>query len=181
MKNPFNTLTNWWLLWGILSPILILFSIFSAIFINPLTIIIFELLLPAFFGLWIYDKENFKINFYKFAFSFVVVSILIVVFGKVFAWISIGIMLVLLKVIKFGKSEFLWSFGVMMLYGFLGLIPVFTLIFSNQIELDSINEVLRRLSFLYLIVIVFGFFLRGAVFGFIMQKLKEKKDVKLEE
>ena len=61
-----------------------------------------------------------------------------------------------------------------MLYGFLGLIPVFKLIFSNQIELDSINEVLGRLSFLYLIVIVFGFFLRGAIFGFIMQKLKSK-------
>lgn len=174
MKNLFNTYTNWWLLWGILSPVLVLFSIFSAIFINSFIMIIFELVLPAFFGLWVYDKENFKINFYKFVFSFAVVSILIILFGKVFAWISVGIMLVLLKVIKFGKSEFLWSFGLMMLYGFLGLIPVFTLIFSNQIELDSINEVLGRLSFLYLIVIVFGFFLRGAVFGFIMQKCKER-------
>lgn len=174
MKNLLHTHTNWWLLWGIVSPVLVLFSIFSAIFINPLTIIIFELVVPALFGLWVYDKENFKINFYKFLFTFVVVSILIVLFGKVFAWISVGIMLILLKVIKFGKSEFLWSFGVMMLYGFLGLIPVFKLIFSNQIELDSINEVLGRLSFLYLIVIVFGFFLRGAIFGFIMQKLKSK-------
>ena len=136
--------------------------------------IIFELALPAFFGLWVYDKENFKINSYKLGFLFISISILIVIFGKVFAWISIGIMLILLKVIKFGKSEFFWSFGVMMLYGFLGLIPVFKLIFSNQIELDSINEVLGRLSFLYLIVIVFGFFLRGAIFGFIMQKLKSK-------
>ena len=64
MKNLLNN-TNWWLLWGIVSPVLVLFSIFSAIFINPLTIIIFELVVPALFGLWVYDKENFKINFYK--------------------------------------------------------------------------------------------------------------------
>ena len=90
--------------------------------------IIFELVLPAFFGLWVYDKENFKINSFKFAFLLIVVSILVLVFlivvsilvlvfGKVFAWISAGIMLILFKVIKFGKSEFFWSFGVMMLYG----------------------------------------------------------------
>lgn len=171
MKNLFNN-TNWWLLWGILSPIFVLFSILSAIFINPLTIIFFELLLPAFFGLWVYDKKNFKINSYKLGFLFISISILIVILGKVFAWISVGIMLVLLKVLNFTKSDFLWSFGVMMLYGFLGLIPVFTLIFSNQIEIDSIKEVLARLSFLYLIVILISFFVRGAIFGFIIQKCK---------
>lgn len=174
MKDLLNKDTNWWLLWGIISPVFVLFSILSAIFINSFIMIIFELVVPAFFGLWVYDKENFKINSFKFAFLLIVVSILAVFLGKVFAWISVGIMLILFKVIKFGKSEFFWSFGVMMLYGTLGLIPVFTLIFSNQIELDSINEVLGRLSFLYLIVIVFSFFVRGAIFGFIIQKLKSK-------
>lgn len=174
MKNPFHIHTNWWLLWGIISPVFVLFSILSAIFINSFIMIIFELVLPAFFGLWVYDKENFKINSFKFAFLLIVVSILAVVLGKVFAWISAGIMLILFKVIKFGKSEFFWSFGVMMLYGTLGLIPVFTMIFSNQIELDALEKVLGRLSFLYLIVIIFSFFVRGAVFGFIMQKCKER-------
>jgi hypothetical protein len=173
MKNPLNTHTNWWLLWGIFSPVFVLFSIFSAIFINPFTMIFFELGKPAFFGLWVYNKENFKINSYKFTFLLVAVSILAVILGKVFAWISVGIMLILLKVIGFGKSEFFWSFGAMILYGVLGLIPVFTLIFSNQIEIDVVEKVLGRLSFIYLIVIIIAYFARGAVFGFIMQKCKK--------
>jgi hypothetical protein len=82
-------------------------------------------------------------------------------------------MLILLKVIGFGKSEFFWSFGAMILYGVLGLIPVFTLIFSNQIEIDVVEKVLGRLSFIYLIVIIIAYFARGAVFGFIMQKCKK--------
>ncbi len=98
MKDLLNNDTNWWLLWGIISPVFVLFSILSAIFINSFIMIIFELVLPAFFGLWVYDKENFKINSFKFAFLLIVVSILAVFLGKVFAWISAGIMLILFKV-----------------------------------------------------------------------------------
>ena len=60
-----------------------------------------------------------------------------VLFWESFAWISAGIMLILFKVIKFGKK---WVFSGLLgddAFGTLGLIPVFTMIFSNQIELDA--------------------------------------------
>ncbi|MDD2652229.1 MAG: hypothetical protein PHX44_04175 [Sulfurimonas sp.] len=172
MRNLPIVSTKWWIVWGIISPMLVILSFLSGFFISPYLMIVFELLPPAFFGLWVQDKENFKINSYKFIFLFLVLALLIITFGKAFVWISILIMLGLLWAVRFTKEQFLWSFGAMMLYGILGLIPVFALIFGTNIEIDGIKEVLGRLSLLYVVAILFVYFIKGAIFGLIMQRFK---------
>lgn len=62
MKTYISDLINdsfkWWLLWGIITPILGISSFFLALQIDKMFLLL-EFLPSAFFGLWIYDKNNF--------------------------------------------------------------------------------------------------------------------------
>lgn len=170
----FDKSTKWWILWGIFTLISTLICFIFMIFISSFSFLLFEFLPPAFFGLFIYDKINFSKNAKKLFFVFIVFFILIFIFKMVFVWISIGILIVLLSLIKFGKEEFLWSFGTMVLYVLLGFIPLFTLIFLAPI----LGENYQKWEFIianYLLFFLFSYFLKGAIFGAIMAKFYNKE------
>jgi len=171
LQNP----TQWWLLWGILTPVLFIFGLLSLIFIDPYTMLFFEFLPPAFFGLWVLDRNNFKENSLKFAFLLTISCCLIFLFKLTFAWISVFILLGLMRYINFDKELFLWSFGVMIFYGILGLIPLFSILWGNHF--DTQQAVLYTLyrEFDTIVILVFALFVKGAVFGSLMQLFAKRK------
>ena len=67
ISNLINDSFKWWLLWGIITPILGISCLFLALQIDKMFLLL-EFLPSAFFGLWIYDKNNFFLNLGKFIF-----------------------------------------------------------------------------------------------------------------
>ena len=174
ISNLINDSFKWWLLWGIITPILGISSFFLALQIDKMFLLL-EFLPSAFFGLWIYDKNNFFLNLGKFIFLLLLVTPLILFLGMPFVWISIFILILAMNLLKFKKEAFLWSFGVMLLYGLLGLIPISSIIFFNDFDLrQGIESVIYNISSIMAIVLA-GYFVKGAIFGAILQKLFNKR------
>jgi hypothetical protein len=91
-----------------------------------------------------------------------------------FVWITIFILILAMNLLKFKKEAFLWSFGVMLLYGLLGLIPISSIIFFNDFDLrQGIESVIYNISSIMAIVFA-GYFVKGAIFGAILQMLFNK-------
>ena len=177
MKTYISDLINdsfkWWLLWGIITPILGISSFFLALQIDKMFLLL-EFLPSAFFGLWVYDKNNFFLNLGKFIFLLLLVTPLILFLSKPFVWITIFILILAMNLLKFKKEAFLWSFGVMLLYGLLGLIPISSIIFFNDFDLrQGIESVIYNISSIITIVLA-GYFVKGAIFGAILQMLFNK-------
>ena len=174
ISNLINDSFKWWLLWGIITPILGISSFFLALQIDKMFLLL-EFLPSAFFGLWIYDKNNFSLNLKKFIFLLLLVTPLILFLGMPFVWITIFILILAMNLLKFKKEAFLWSFGVMLLYGLLGLIPISSIIFFNDFDLrQGIESVIYNISSIMAIVLG-GYFVKGAIFGAILQMLFNKQ------
>lgn len=177
ISNFISDSSKWWLLWGIISPILVIACFFSAIWIDN-RFLLLEFLPSAFFGLWIYNKSNFYANLIKFIFLLLLLIPLILFLGMPFVWISISVLLLAMWLFKFKKEAFLWSFGVMLLYGFLSIIPLSLIIFFNDFDLQqSIESVIYNISSIIAVVFA-GYFVKGAIFAAILE-MKLKKNTNL--
>lgn len=178
MNNKiFNILENfdkWWIYWGVLTPIFTFFGFVSMFLVSSYTFLLFEFLPSAFFGLYIYDNQNFFKNFKKLLIIFIVLTALIFIFKMEFVWLSILIMLFLLSFLKFEKEEFLWSFGSMMLYVLLSFVPLFILFFLTPATSQNYQEWGLIVSN-YVILLIFGYFIKGTFFGLIMRRFYAKK------
>lgn len=120
------------------------------------------------------DKNNFSLNLGKFIFLLLLVTPLILFLGMPFVWITIFILILAMNLLKFKKEAFLWSFGMMLLYGLLGLIPISSIIFFNDFDLrQGIESVIYNISSIMAIVFA-GYFVKGAIFGAILQMLFNK-------
>ena len=184
MKNKLTILLEnphkWWLLWGILSPMLILLHFFGALailmyisnevaYVSILGIVL-ELLPPALFGLWVIDNANFLENAKKFALLMALVIGLIFLFGLEFVGVSILLFLAALRLVKFSKKQFLWSFGAMLLYGILGLIPLFMLLWARGFDLqETMSHLLYNMLFSAALLFV-GYAIKGTLFGIILHR-----------
>lgn len=170
MKNSHD----WWLFWGILSPILFAFGCISWIYITPYAFIVFEFIPSALFGLWVITEQNFRYSFAKFILlGFILISS-IFLFGYNATWITPILLLICMKLILYSKDEFLWSFGSMLLYGILGSIPLFTLMLIeplSPLNLDSLSLVMSKLFGL----VLFGYFFKGAVYGVLLHFLYKRR------
>lgn len=165
---------RWWFLWGMASPLLMSLGWALSIAITPYTIGVFESLPSALFGLWVYDKKRFLTNSVKFATVASVIVLCIIVFGYNATWIAPLLVLIVLSKVRFEKNAFLWSFGSMMLYMVLGIIPVYGIINFADItlhEMISVSDVLTRTTLLFL----GAYFLRGALFGILLYIFYLKK------
>jgi hypothetical protein len=121
------------------------------------------------------DKNNFSLNLGKFIFLLLLVTPLILFLGMPFVWITIFILILAMNLLKFKKEAFLWSFGMMLLYGLLGLIPISSIIFFNDFDLrQGIESVIHNISSIITIVLA-GYFVKGAIFGAILQMLFNKQ------
>jgi hypothetical protein len=171
LQNP----TKWWLLWGILTPVLFISGLFSLISREAYMMLFFEFLPPAFFGLWVLDRNNFKENSLKFAFLLTISCCLIFLFELTFAWISVFILLGVMWYIKFGKELFLWSFGLMILYGILGLIPLFSILWVNDFSIQQALLYTLYREFVTIVILLFALFAKGAIFGSLVQLFAKRK------
>lgn len=63
------------------------------------------------------------------------------------------VVLIVLNKVRFEKNAFLWSFGSMILYMVLGIIPVYGIINFADItlrEMISVSDILTRTTLLFL-------------------------------
>jgi len=155
----------WYILWAIISSSFIPLAIVIVI-INATTntqvgfvFLMLEFLSPIFFGVYLANKEKFKINFIKFLFLFTVLIGSVFTLGKTAMAIAPVLILFIMPLIKISKTEAKWAFGSMMLYIFSG-IPGFALLVYFHLELYG-------LALLYIS--------KGAIFGKVMQIIYEKK------
>ncbi len=158
---------EWWILWGVLSPILFALGCLAWIYINPYGLIFLEFIPSALFGLWVLNNENFKYNCTKFVVLGFVITASIFLFGYNATWIAPTLILIAMKLLQYTKDEFIWSFGSMLLYGILGFIPLFSLIFVESLStlnLDSLSLVISKLFGLFLV----SYFFKGAVYGILL-------------
>lgn len=167
---------DWWLFWGILSPILFALSCLSWFYITPYALIFFEFIPSALFGLWIINKSNFTYNCVKFCILSLLLFAIIFIFGYNATWITPALLLISMKLIQYTKDEFLWSFGSMLLYGVLGLIPFFILLLIEPLSssnLDSLSLVMSKLVGLFLM----GYFCKGALYGTLLHMFYKRRSI----
>jgi len=171
IKTKLKTLTSpkyWWLSSGIISVIIILvtisISVISAItnFRIGFVYISFEFIIPMLFGVYLANKEKFKINSKKFLFIFFVLMGSVFFLGKLAMALAPMLILILMWIIQITKNEAKWAFGSMMLYMFSGAPGIFAIIYFK----------LGLMGFLILYIS------KGAIYGKIMQILYEKKQHK---
>ena len=163
-----NDSSKLWILWGIASPLLTFLGFLSGVLISPYITALFEFLPPAFFGLWVLDRENFKTNIYKLIFLLTVLAGLIFFLGQLAMIVAPFIILFVASKIGFLKSAIAWSFGVTLLYGILGLIPILAFVYVqplNPSEMGSFVSIIGSLLGIFFI----GYFVKGALFGTILQ------------
>lgn len=165
-----------WLVWAILSPLLLSISFALASFVNTF-FLLFEYIFVAFYSLYLFKKEDFKNNFYKLTFLTTLTAGLIFIFSIAYVWLTILILLLAMKILNFSKEEFFYSFGMLFLYGVLGFILLFALTLFNSIENIEVKGL--ELFFDFIVIILFGSFLRGAIFGEILQRFLLKNGHKL--
>ncbi|MDD3466270.1 MAG: hypothetical protein PHE67_03895 [Campylobacterales bacterium] len=176
MNSASNPLTNgakWWLLWGAASPVLVILAFVCAVKLHPYMVAIFEFLPPAFFGLWILDRAKFWTNSLKLMFLLTILISLIFVFGQFAMAIGAFVVLLVALQIGFSRRELAWSIGLMVLYGILGVIPILAFFYfypQNLSGMDALYKIVGSLSALFLL----GYFVRGAIFGAILQVLHKK-------
>jgi hypothetical protein len=155
----------WYILWAIISssfiPLAIVMVIISATTNTNVgfVFLMLEFLSPILFGVYLANKEKFKINLIKFLFLFTVLIVTILLLGKTAMAIAPVLILFIMPLIKISTTEAKWAFGSMMLYIFSG-IPGFAILVYFHLELYG-------LALLYIS--------KGAIFGKIMQIIYEKK------
>lgn len=161
-----------WLVWAILSPLLLSISFALASFVNTY-FLLFEYIFVAFYSLYLFKKEDFKNNFYKLTFLTALTAGLIFIFGITYVWLTILILLLAMKILNFSKEEFFYSFGMLFIYGVLGIILLFALTLFNSIE--NIEAKGLELFFDFIVIILFSSFIRGSIFGEIVHRFLLKK------
>ena len=154
----------WYISWAILSCIFILNGMIIAIF-NATTdskvgfvFLVFEYIAPMLFGVYLANKEKYKINFLKFVFIFTVLIGSVFFLGKLAMVLSPMLILILMWIIRITKDESKWAFGSIMLYMFSAAPGLFMMIYF---DLGLYGLALMYLS-------------RGAIYGKIMQMIYEK-------
>jgi hypothetical protein len=162
----FSILTSpkyWYISWAIFSSIFILNGMIITIF-NTATdtkvgfiFLIFEYIAPMLFGVYLANKEKYKINFIKFLFIFAVLIGSIFFLGKLAMGLSPMLILVLMLIIKITKDEAKWVFGSMMLYMLSAAPGFFTMVYF---DLGLYGLALMYLS-------------RGAIYGKVMEIINE--------
>jgi hypothetical protein len=173
MRKLITYSKNWWILWGILSPLLFAVSCLSWLYIHPYFIIV-EYIPSALFGLWIISEEKFKINCLKLFVCILLLGNLIFIFGYNATWIAPVILIVFMNMISLSKDEFLWSFGNTLLYGILGLIPISIVFFIeplNGVKLDSLPLIITQ----WLGLLIVCYFLKGAIYGSLLHHFYQKR------
>lgn len=104
-------------------------------------------------------------------------KILVLLFTSIYffqyqsTWIAPIVLLITMKLIHFTKEQFLFSFGSMMLYGILGIIPILIplVVNFNTVEPQIVAYQLLLNSSVY--IVFFGFIIQGMLFGKILQYL----------
>ncbi len=173
IKKLLQASQNWWLIWAIASVVLFSLGFTLAVSLDPYFLLL-EYIAAAVFGLWAYDKSGFSTSLLKFLFLFVAMSGMIFVFAMSYVWVSILIVLALMWLLKFSKEQFIWSFGVMLLYGLLGFIPLLCFVLMAPVDVENYHE-WEILIGKFLLVILAGYFAKGAFFGAIMAWFYERK------
>ena len=167
IKTKLKTLISskyWYISWALLSSVSILNGMVISIF-NATTdtkvgyvFLIFEYIAPMLFGVYLANKEKYKINFIKFLFIFAVLIGSVFFLGKLAMALSPMLILILMWIIKITKDESKWAFGSMMLYMLSAAPGFFMMVYFNL--------GLHGLALMYLS--------RGAIYGKIMQMIYEK-------
>lgn len=163
---------NWWKIWGVLTPILLIGGIFIANVIDTSYIILlYEFLPPAFFGLWVYDKVQFKQNSIKLFILFLILFLTIYFTGYLATIIAPIIVLIIMVVLKFNKEQFLWSFGSMMLYGLLGFVVILVVLFIANPNITNEPQTIGYILALgsSLVSVLIGLVLKGILFGKVLE------------
>jgi hypothetical protein len=174
MVSLLSERSKWPILWGILSLILALLGLLSYVYVNLFAIIIFELFPPAYFALWAMDSDHFLKNGKKLIILLILLSGLIPLFGMHFVWISIFIMLVAIRLLKYTKQSILWSFGSFLLYGTLGLIPLGIIFAFGGIDLQLAHSSPFTILTKWGLLLIIGYALKGALFGGAMYFAKKE-------
>lgn len=158
---------NWWILWAILTPLLysLLFLIDNKIIRAYIFMSIFSSF-PSFFGLWIYNKEEFKKEYIKLVVIFLVLFLIIFSFGQMAALLAVIFLLFIFTRIGFSKEQFYWSFGSMMLYLFLIIVPFLLLFIVDSIF--KIDYDFVKVNHIGTFLLLTGVVLQGIIFGKIM-------------
>jgi hypothetical protein len=160
---------SWCILWGVLTPILFILELLSVVLFREIYVMLFFEFLPAaFFGLWIFDRNNFKENSLKFIFVLIVFCFLIYYLEIQFAWISVFLIIAIMNYINFGKKLFFLSFGLMMLYVFLGIIFILSILFLNNFDATLTFYSFFIGGFETIIIILFALILKGIIFGYLV-------------
>ena len=155
----------WYILWAIISssfiPLAIVMVIISATTNTNVgfVFLMLEFLSPILFGVYLANKEKFKINLIKFLFLFTVLIVTILLLGKTAMAIAPVLILFIMPLIKISKTEAKWAFGSFVVFLFSG-VPGFIALIYFDLELYGL--VLLYIS-------------KGAIFGKIMQIIYEKK------
>jgi len=162
MINKFFIPKYWYISWAILSGIFLPFEFIINILTHNKLIYLFlvsEFLAPMIFGIYLCNKEKFKINLLKILTLFAILIFSVIFLGKLSMAIAPVIILIFMWIIKISRYEAKWAFGTIILYIF-SAIPGFIIL-------------------LYFDMGLFGFILlnisKGAIFGKIMQIIYTKK------
>ena len=155
----------WYLYWAVISSIFIPLSMVMII-INATTnskvgfvFLLFQLISPMIFGIYLVDKQKFKINLYKFFFIFFILLSSVFFLGRLAMVVTPSLILLLMWVIKISKRESKWAFGSIMIYTFSALPGLLVMVYFHfgvyGLGLTYITQ--------------------GAIYGKIMQLIYERK------
>jgi hypothetical protein len=154
----------WYITWALISSIFIPLGIVIVI-LNATTdskvgyiFLVGEFIAPMLFGVYLANKEKYKINFIKFLFIFVVLVSSVLLLGRLAMLLSPLLIIILMWIIKIEKKVQKWAFGSIVLYMFSGTPGLFALIYFHM-----------EISGLVLLYIS-----KGAIYGKIMQMIYEK-------
>jgi hypothetical protein len=155
----------WYIIWAMITSAFIPLGIVMVI-INATTntkvgfiFLALEFIPPILFGLYLANKEKFKINCIKFLFLFTILIGSVFTLGKLAMVVAPTLILILMPLIKISKTEAKWAFGSFVVFLFSG-VPGFIALIYFDLELYGL--VLLYIS-------------KGAIFGKIMQIIYEKK------
>jgi len=155
----------WFILWSIITSAFIPLAMVMVI-INATTntkvgfvFLALEFIPPILFGVYLENKDKFKINFMKFIFLFTVLIGSVFALGKLATVVAPTLILILMPLIKISKNEAKWAFGSFVVFLVSGVPGFIALVYF---DLDIYGLVLLYIS-------------KGAIYGKIMQLIYEKK------
>jgi len=155
----------WYIYWAVISAAFIPLNM-VVVLINATTdskvgflFLVAEFIAPMLFGVYLADKDKFRVNLYKFLFIFFILVFSVLLFGRLAMAVTPLSIILVMWLMKISKQESKWAFGSIAIYTFSATPGLFALIYFH---LDLMGLMLLYIS-------------KGAIFGTIMQIIYEKK------